>query len=664
MQDCTPHKGFTSTSTVHHCPVTPDKTNKLSEDWRKLVGNTYLSDVNIQCDQDEIIPAHKLVLYVRCPALLQVTTKQDNDKDVILLNDCTKLSALAFLEFVYCGNSRKILDLSSQEFQTLINLTEIYNFSELKNELLLVDKTRKNQEKMLVGKYLRADLFGDCSDGFDDENDRQFNVNRRCGVSTENDHQFIENEEIDFQKCDFKIADFSSSQNGARSPDMFGDSSILDKKSYSPEKDDLAILASLLGKTYDQANDIDKNVSSPVDDIESMNSLSLSGSASVKRKALNSSLGEDEDIANCKRACTDLQQSATSEETTKYEEICDLTQSSCSSKDDSSVKNQFKFEGDRDDCEIVISAENLDESLEELTQLKSPSPTLTQNLSQTKDAEADSFNNVCPVGNGFDDDCWYYNYIDNTPIKNSSFQKCSDTSVTKSGNRTVSLSPKYLYSGSNSPDKNFLNISNPSSSVSSIKNILPTEGRLSERCSKIPVETSVLIYEKGIKKKGSSSHSVDNTDVDLSKDNSKHFKSCRNLSFQFDTRNDFEFCGKQSSSKLENQEESPANETTSTASNTEEGKVLKKSYKKDSLHALQRLLDDSFEINESRFPSIDALSYTPVDKEKITEECTSTSPPKHGNVAMTPLPEICVSDTVTPLPNYSSMKTPALKVRV
>ncbi|XP_054262086.1 uncharacterized protein LOC128986028 isoform X2 [Macrosteles quadrilineatus] len=83
--------------------------------------------------------------------------------------------------------------------------------------------------------------------------------------------------------------------------------------------------------------------------------------------------------------------------------------------------------------------------------------------------------------------------------------------------------------------------------------------------------------------------------------------------------------------------------------------------KKDSLEAMQRLLDDSFEVNNSLLDAADALaSGNRGESKSISGEAVTAGPSSKSSLD-TPSPGIIVSDKVTPLADYSAMKTPTLK---
>ncbi|XP_034256910.1 uncharacterized protein LOC117654406 [Thrips palmi] len=95
---------------------------KLFNDWASMVNNATMSDLAIYPQEGREIPAHKMVLHVRCPRILKDICRQrnpltGNEVEVIMWSKTPHAAALAFLEYVYCGSVKSIRvlcdDLSS-----------------------------------------------------------------------------------------------------------------------------------------------------------------------------------------------------------------------------------------------------------------------------------------------------------------------------------------------------------------------------------------------------------------------------------------------------------------------------------------------------------------------------------------------------------------------
>jgi len=82
---------------------------KHVSDWATMLKNSSMSDVTIYVRGGLAVPAHKLVLGVRCPQVLRDVTKQQSpvtglDMDVILWPDTSNEVASCFLEYIYYGS--------------------------------------------------------------------------------------------------------------------------------------------------------------------------------------------------------------------------------------------------------------------------------------------------------------------------------------------------------------------------------------------------------------------------------------------------------------------------------------------------------------------------------------------------------------------------------
>lgn len=135
----------------------------LISDWKSVLNKKVMSDLTIYVEKDLEIPAHKLVLYVRCRAILKdvvpeisVETKKKTS-DMLLWVDVSYRAALAFLYFVYCGVTSKILHLEEDDFLNVKRLAERYHVSELLHYLRVmsavrgsINKSRNSSLDMLV----------------------------------------------------------------------------------------------------------------------------------------------------------------------------------------------------------------------------------------------------------------------------------------------------------------------------------------------------------------------------------------------------------------------------------------------------------------------------------------------------------------------------------
>jgi hypothetical protein len=134
------------------CTVIDRSTNNslartFVEDWKSFLNEKAMSDLIIYVEKDMEIPAHKLVLYVRCKAVLkdvvsEVSTKSNKKMDMLLWVDVSYNAALAFLQFVYCGLTNKILQLNEEDLLNVKKLSERYRVTELSHYLRAVNSRR------------------------------------------------------------------------------------------------------------------------------------------------------------------------------------------------------------------------------------------------------------------------------------------------------------------------------------------------------------------------------------------------------------------------------------------------------------------------------------------------------------------------------------------
>nr|XP_021553807.1 structure-specific endonuclease subunit SLX4 [Neomonachus schauinslandi] len=84
----------------------------LLADFRAMVNNPHLSDVQLQMDSGDVLYAHKFVLYARCPLLMQYVNSEGffavEDGDVrsqrVLLSDVSTEAARALLHYLYAAD--------------------------------------------------------------------------------------------------------------------------------------------------------------------------------------------------------------------------------------------------------------------------------------------------------------------------------------------------------------------------------------------------------------------------------------------------------------------------------------------------------------------------------------------------------------------------------
>ncbi|KAF4520649.1 hypothetical protein B566_EDAN007515 [Ephemera danica] len=133
-------------------PTSPDKCrsggNALSSAWRGLLNSRTMSDVTVYTRGEHALRAHKLVLYARCPAMLEDIAKElspgsDRVREQMLLwSDVSRAAALAMLEFVYCDTTERATTLLQEDLEQLTQLARRYRVKELLQHLLMLTKIR------------------------------------------------------------------------------------------------------------------------------------------------------------------------------------------------------------------------------------------------------------------------------------------------------------------------------------------------------------------------------------------------------------------------------------------------------------------------------------------------------------------------------------------
>jgi len=125
----------------------------LVSDWKSVLNKNVMSDLTVYVENDLEIPAHKLVLYVRCRAILKDVVSEMSVKtnkktsDMLLWVDVSYRAALAFLHFVYCGVTSKILHLKEDDLLNVKRLAERYHVSELLHYLRVLSNVRGSVNK-------------------------------------------------------------------------------------------------------------------------------------------------------------------------------------------------------------------------------------------------------------------------------------------------------------------------------------------------------------------------------------------------------------------------------------------------------------------------------------------------------------------------------------
>ncbi|KAL7296966.1 hypothetical protein TKK_0009406 [Trichogramma kaykai] len=147
--------------------------------WAQALNDSGASDIIIFVKNDKHIYAHKLVLYVQCSnILLDIETKTDNDqhtKGSINWSFVDQNSALAFLEFVYCGVIVKYKSIFDQSELLL----EVQKLAKMYSVQQLFTYIKKKQ------KYIQSEKMSDIGDSATNESLLKNSFAERSGFARE-----------------------------------------------------------------------------------------------------------------------------------------------------------------------------------------------------------------------------------------------------------------------------------------------------------------------------------------------------------------------------------------------------------------------------------------------------------------------------------------------
>uniref|UniRef100_A0A131XLA5 Structure-specific endonuclease subunit SLX4 n=1 Tax=Hyalomma excavatum TaxID=257692 RepID=A0A131XLA5_9ACAR len=107
---------------------------KVLQDLDALVGHRRFSDIRIISKDGAVIPAHRALLFTRCPAAEKDVTRQGEKGLLLYCTSKSKACILAFLHYVYSGT----LDLDEEDRSLHLELRGMafrYNMEELCEEL-------------------------------------------------------------------------------------------------------------------------------------------------------------------------------------------------------------------------------------------------------------------------------------------------------------------------------------------------------------------------------------------------------------------------------------------------------------------------------------------------------------------------------------------------
>lgn len=114
--------------------------SKLSQDWKLLLNKKVMSDITIYVKDEKSIYAHKLVLYTRFRSVLPEIIKETNgDKctEMLMWMEYAYNAVIIFLEYIYTGELADLKNLTNDEMTDLRNLCSRYSFVEILNQVNL-----------------------------------------------------------------------------------------------------------------------------------------------------------------------------------------------------------------------------------------------------------------------------------------------------------------------------------------------------------------------------------------------------------------------------------------------------------------------------------------------------------------------------------------------
>ncbi|KAG8222776.1 hypothetical protein J437_LFUL006792 [Ladona fulva] len=134
-------------------PLT-SKQNKLSCDWIMLVGNPEMSDVKVYTEGEQLIPAHKLVFFARCPLIIKdLVEEEDRGKksNMLLWVEICYEAAFLFLKHIYGGVFNRSEARIVKVLEDLNSLAERYEVRELLELFKKGDYSKEEDANSLQG---------------------------------------------------------------------------------------------------------------------------------------------------------------------------------------------------------------------------------------------------------------------------------------------------------------------------------------------------------------------------------------------------------------------------------------------------------------------------------------------------------------------------------
>ncbi|XP_055991100.1 structure-specific endonuclease subunit SLX4 [Sorex fumeus] len=143
-----------------------DTLGRLLADFRAMVNNPHLSDVQFQMDNGDVLYAHQFVLYARCPVLMQYVNREgflameDGDLRVqrVLLSDVSTEATLTFLHYLYAADAGPVPEVAA-DLSSLAHRFGVRELLPLCPGVPAVADAEGEQQEEQEGRARRAENF-------------------------------------------------------------------------------------------------------------------------------------------------------------------------------------------------------------------------------------------------------------------------------------------------------------------------------------------------------------------------------------------------------------------------------------------------------------------------------------------------------------------------
>ncbi|GIY64700.1 hypothetical protein CDAR_302602 [Caerostris darwini] len=196
----------------------------LISSLQSLIGNSWMSDIDIHTASGIVIPAHKLLLALRCPVFKKTFDESTTfEKHIIHWENISFDAALHFLNFIYTGSTEWKEDIIDELYQLakkyeVHDLLNILNSSSETLEMLTLEDVNENEANNSIRE-----------------------INEVAMSTEEQEHKFVENTDVTTENADVKQS--QSTNNG-----YFADKnlSIQNNHLISPNLNDVISITDLI----------------------------------------------------------------------------------------------------------------------------------------------------------------------------------------------------------------------------------------------------------------------------------------------------------------------------------------------------------------------------------------------------------------------------------